>query len=135
MLSPSFYNYYYVYLYRFSSTILLLLFIYYTLFKELLRTGLILSPLSFSITLSSLSCASSVLLIFFYSFYTYISVFAIRFKEDIWLRERVDISTSIIKRLVKNSSVLEYSFIIRLIKPKVKVSLYSADKDWSFITA
>jgi hypothetical protein len=67
--------------------ILLLLLIYYAPFKELLRAGLILSPLSFSITLSLPSCALSILLIFLYSFYTYISAFTIRFKEDIWLRE------------------------------------------------
>jgi len=89
LLSPSFYNYCCVYLYRFSSTILLLLLVRCAPFKELLRAGLILSPPSFGITLSSPSCASSVLLIFFYSFYICISAFAIRFEEDIWLKERV----------------------------------------------
>jgi hypothetical protein len=63
--------------------ILLLLLVYCAPFKELLRAGLILSPPSFGITLSSPSYTSSVLLIFFYSFYTYISMFMICFKEDI----------------------------------------------------
>ena len=83
LLSPLFYNSYYVYLYRFSLMILLLLLIHCTPFKELLRAGLILSLSSFSIMLSLSLYASSVLPIFFYSFYTCISAFAIRFKEDI----------------------------------------------------
>ena len=83
LLSPSFYNCYYVYLHIFSSTILLLLLIYCAPFKELLKAGLILSSLSFNITLNSSLYASSVLFIFFYSFYTYISAFTICFEEDI----------------------------------------------------
>jgi hypothetical protein len=39
------------------------------------------------------------------------------------------ISASIIEQLAKNSLVLEYSFVVRLIKPEAKVSLCLVDKD------